>query len=161
MKILLLNPPHIDQFTRTCRLSIKSNPSALVDMHDILEQQGFDVKLINANKLPHFQGLFKKENLKFDDFIPNLIFMETSEETIYNDTDVAKYIKTIYPNTNIIMVGVPKKSKNNLSNWLQEDGLWDNPERQMFLINNELKRKNQSLKKRMIDFIKKELHKSR
>jgi radical SAM superfamily enzyme YgiQ (UPF0313 family) len=112
MNVLFLNPPfkvEIGKFSRNSRSPAitKSGtvyyPFWLAYATGVLEkEQGFDVKFIDACAdritLPQVYE-------RLGGFIPDLVVMETSTPSIYNDVRVADQIKSRFPKTFICLVG--------------------------------------------------------
>ncbi len=108
MKILLLNPPYLPKFSRQSRSPCVTKsgtiyyPYFLSYVAGVLEKEGFDVKLIDAvaKNLSREQTveLAKREN-------PDLVVIDTSTPSIYNDAAVATAIKEVLPNAHINLVG--------------------------------------------------------
>jgi radical SAM superfamily enzyme YgiQ (UPF0313 family) len=108
MNVLMLNPPFIPKYSRGQRSPavIKSGtvyyPIWLSYASGVLEQNGFNVKLIDApaagHDLPCVLDLV-------DRFQPRLVVMETSTPSVYNDVEVAQAIKARTPGVFIALVG--------------------------------------------------------
>jgi len=108
MNILTLNPPFHPRYSR-CQRSpavIKSGviyyPIWLAYATGILEQDGFNVKLVDAPAAGY--DLAYVLNLA-DEFQPRMVVMDTSTPSIYNDVEVAEAIKRRIPNAFILFVG--------------------------------------------------------
>ncbi|MEA1958778.1 MAG: cobalamin-dependent protein, partial [Chloroflexota bacterium] len=104
----MLNPPFHPQYSRSQRSPavIKSGvmyyPIWLAYATGVLEQNGFDVRLVDApatgRDLPNV--LNQVENLS-----PRLVVIDTSTPSIYNDVEVAEAIKHRVPEAFILLVG--------------------------------------------------------
>lgn len=112
MNVLFLNPPfkvEFGKFSRTSRSPAitKSGtnyyPFWLAYAAGVLEQERkFNVKLIDAcaDRLT-LDKVFEK----LGDFIPDLIVLDTSTPSIYNDVEVASKLKDKFSNSFVILVG--------------------------------------------------------
>jgi len=115
MRILFLNPPFIDRFSRTARQSTVTRgdtlyyPMWLTYAAGAAEQAGHNVRLLDApfDEL-HFQGQPKEGEIlaSLGDFIPDIVVLETGAYSIYNDIEVAKKVKVRYPHTFIVIAGI-------------------------------------------------------
>ncbi len=108
MKILALNPPFHPGYSRSQRSPavIKSGvmyyPIWLAYATGVLEQDGFNVKLIDAPA----DGLTLDHVLQVAvDFQPRLLVMDCSTPSIYNDISVAEAIKAVVPEVFVLIVG--------------------------------------------------------
>ncbi len=108
MKVLLLNPPFFPRFSRSQRSPgvTKSGtlyyPVWLAYAAAVLEQRGFDVKLIDAPA----EGLEKGHVTEIvRDFNPGLIVVGTSTPSIYNDVSFSSDLKKMLPDSFITLVG--------------------------------------------------------
>jgi radical SAM superfamily enzyme YgiQ (UPF0313 family) len=106
----MLNPPFLPKFSRSSRSPSVTKggtlyyPYYLAYATGALEKNGFDgnVKLVDAvaNKWSH------EDTINFvEKFKPDLIVIDTSTPSIYNDVDVATKIKKILSNAHITLVG--------------------------------------------------------
>ncbi len=123
MRVLFINPPFLGRFSRTARQSSKMGadtiyfPLELAYSAAFVESFGYQVRLIDAPvEGQHLQGLFEDEQFSklMYDFIPNLIVVQTSANTFFNDAEVCSILKIQFPEAFILMVGlyasaVPKK----------------------------------------------------
>jgi radical SAM superfamily enzyme YgiQ (UPF0313 family) len=109
MKILLLNPPFLPRYTRPSRSPCVARggtfyyPYFLAYACGTLEKNGFDdVKLIDAiaNEWNHEKTIEFVKSLK-----PNLIIIDTSTPSIYNDIEIVTKIKKELPEMHITLVG--------------------------------------------------------
>jgi anaerobic magnesium-protoporphyrin IX monomethyl ester cyclase len=108
MKILLLNPPFLPKYSRQSRSPCITKggtfyyPYYLSYLAGALEKSGFEVVLSDAvaNEWSHEKTLeFIKE------MHPDLVVMETSTPSIYNDVKFGEKIKKSIPKTHITLVG--------------------------------------------------------
>lgn len=115
MNILLLNPPFIDEFSRTVRRPSVTDGSTiyypiwLAYAAGAAENAGHNVSLIDGpSEGLYFQGLHRGEDIldPLNLFIPDLVVCDTSAVSLYNDLQVAGHIKEKYPETFILLVGV-------------------------------------------------------
>ncbi len=106
--ILALNPPFHPRYSRSQRSPavIKSGvlyyPIWLAYATGVLEQDGFQVKLVDAPAAGYDLQMVLE---LVDDLQPNLVVMETSTPSIFNDLEVAETIKHRCPQTFILFVG--------------------------------------------------------
>ncbi len=108
MKVLILNPPFLGRFSRAQRSPAVTKsgtlyyPVWLCYAAGVLEKEGFEVKLIDAPAC----GLQSEDIFKIAaDFSPELVVVDTSTPSIYNDVRIAATIKEKFPGTFIILVG--------------------------------------------------------
>lgn len=108
MKILTLNPPYHPKFSRSQRSPavIKSGvmyyPIWLAYATGVLEQDGFDVRLLDAPA----EGMNLTAVLEFlDAFNPHLVVIDTSTPSIKNDLRTAKALKDKNPGLVILLTG--------------------------------------------------------
>ncbi|MFB0544968.1 MAG: radical SAM protein [Asgard group archaeon] len=108
MKILLLNPPFLPRYSRSSRSPATTKggtfyyPYFLAYCCGVLEKKGFNVKLIDAvaKKWSHEQTVEFAKSFK-----PDLVVIDTSTPSIYNDVEIGEKIKDALPNTHITLVG--------------------------------------------------------
>ena len=108
MKILLLNPPFFEKFSRPQRSPAVTKsgtlyfPLWLAYCAGVLEKEGFEVSLIDApaegSNLEDV--LHHAENLR-----PGLIVLDTSTPSILNDVRVAEKLKSLLPQSFVVLVG--------------------------------------------------------
>jgi len=108
MRILTLNPPFLPKFSREQRSPAVTKsgclyyPMWLAYATGVLEEEGFDVKLLDAPA----QGKGLAEVIDFArDFNPDLAVLDTSTPSIYNDVKVAAKIKEVVPHCINVLVG--------------------------------------------------------
>ena len=108
MNILLLNPPYLKNFSRTSRspgVSLGGTlyyPFWLAYSAGVLESQNFSIRLIDAAA----DGISLSEAIEqMRDFTPELIVIDTSTPSIYNDIEVANQLKDTFPLSFIVLVG--------------------------------------------------------
>lgn len=108
MKILLLNPPFLEHFSRPQRSPAVTKsgtiyyPMWLAYAAGVLEKSGFEVDFIDAPADNYSVGdVFSRAK----GFNPKLIALETSTPSIFNDVEIAGRLKDILPDTFIILVG--------------------------------------------------------
>jgi len=108
MNLLFLNPPFMNRFSRTSRSPGVAKggtlyyPLWLAYAVGVAEKQGFNVRFFDA----------PAEGLTLDDifthlnnFIPDLVIVDTSTASIYNDTEIAGRLKAKYPRAFMVLVG--------------------------------------------------------
>jgi anaerobic magnesium-protoporphyrin IX monomethyl ester cyclase len=108
MKILVLNPPFLNRFSRSQRSPAVTKggttyyPYWLAYATGVLEQEAFDVKLVDAaaknSTLTDILGIVRT-------FEPQLVVLDTSTPSIFNDLNVAEGIRKILPYAHIVLVG--------------------------------------------------------
>jgi anaerobic magnesium-protoporphyrin IX monomethyl ester cyclase len=108
MNILTLNPPFHPKYSRGQRSPavIKSGtvyyPIWLSYATGVLEQNGFNVKLVDAPAAGHDLGYVLD---LVDQFQPRLVVMDTSTPSVYNDVEMAQAIKARAPGVFVVLVG--------------------------------------------------------
>jgi len=107
MKTLLLNPPFLLRYSRQSRSPCVTKgktfyyPYYLAYAAGVLEKNDFDVKLVDAVA----KNWSHEDTVNYvKEFKPNLIVIDTSTPSIYNDIEVATKIKKILPLTHITLV---------------------------------------------------------
>lgn len=108
IKLLFLNPPFIDGFSRPSRSPGVAKggtlyyPLWLAYAVGVAEKAGFDVRFFDA----------PAQRLGIDDvfasmngFVPDIIVVDTSTPSIYNDIKMAEEIKARYPDSFVVLVG--------------------------------------------------------
>ena len=108
MKIALINPPFLPRYSRSQRSPAVTKsgtlyyPIWLAYAAGLLEKNGFEVKLLDAPA----DGIRHREALEIiSRFSPELLVMDTSTPSIYNDIDLAEKIKATLPECFIVLVG--------------------------------------------------------
>ncbi len=108
MKILMLNPPFFEKFSRSSRSPAISKggtlyyPIWLAYATGVLEEAGHKVKLVDAPA----KGMDKQEALQTTkQFEPELAVLDTSTPSIYSDVVMAGAIKEALPNAFVTLVG--------------------------------------------------------
>lgn len=98
MKILMLNPPFLPRYSRQSRSPCVTKggtfyyPYYLAYATGNLEKHGFEVRLADAVADEWTRG----ETLRFvKNFKPDLVFVDTSTPSIYNDVEIASDIKRL------------------------------------------------------------------
>ncbi len=108
MNIALLNPPFIGKFSRASRSPAVTKsgtiyyPFWLAYATGFLEQVGFDVRLIDA---PADGLALEQIMVRMGGFSPDLIVVDTSTPSIYEDVKCAAFLKRRYPHSVITLVG--------------------------------------------------------
>ena len=108
MRVLLLNPPFKNFFSRQSRSpgvafgGTLYYPYYLAYTTGVLEKEGFDEYLIDAvaNKWSHDRTIEEIKKIN-----PELIVMDTSTPSIVNDLEFSKIVKSNFSNVHINMVG--------------------------------------------------------
>ncbi len=108
MNVLMLNPPFKGRFSRTSRSPGVATggtlyyPYWLAYATGILDNSGFNVNLIDAPA----EGLSINDVIKkVGRFPPDLIVINTTTPSIYNDVKVAEELKEIFPTSFVTLVG--------------------------------------------------------
>ncbi len=108
MNVLMLNPPFKGRFSRTSRSPAVTlggtiyYPFWLAYATGVLEQNGFLVRLIDAPA----QGLSVADIMaRVKELPPQLIVVDTSTPSIYNDVQVAEQLKESLPSSFVTLVG--------------------------------------------------------
>ena len=108
MKILLLNPPFLKKFSRPQRSPAVTKsgtlyfPMWLAYAAGVLMENGFDVDLVDAPADGYVLSEIIERTKRYK---PNLIVLDTSTPSIYNDIAVAGQLKDIYPDVFVMLVG--------------------------------------------------------
>lgn len=108
MKILLLNPPFINKYSKSSRSPAVTKsgtiyfPLWLSYAAGVLDKEGHELKLIDAPA----KCLSREETLKMvKEFSPSLVVIDTSTPSINNDLAVAQAIKKCISEVKICLVG--------------------------------------------------------
>jgi radical SAM superfamily enzyme YgiQ (UPF0313 family) len=108
MRILTLNPPYLPRYSRGQRSPAVTKsgtlyyPIWLAYATGILEQAGHQVRLVDAPAA----DLDLADIVRLaQDFRPELVAIETSTPSIYNDVHVGEAIKSVLPNCFVVLVG--------------------------------------------------------
>ncbi len=108
MKILLLNPPFKEKFSRASRSPAVTRggtiyyPIWLAYCAGVLDKAGFEIRIIDA---PAENKNLEKTIEETKTFNPQLIVLETSTPSIANDVRVTEKLKDALPKTFIVLVG--------------------------------------------------------
>jgi len=107
MKVLLLNPPFFERFSRSSRSPATTKggtiyyPIMLSYATGVLEKNGFEVKLIDAPA----RGYSRDEVIEIaKEFSPEMVVIDTSTPSIVNDVAVGCEIKSL-TSSFIVFVG--------------------------------------------------------
>jgi len=96
MRVLLLNPPYVDNFCRSARWAAKSrgrvqrHPEWMLIATGVLEEAGYEVKFIDGAALNLTSHDVEKELI---DFNPQLTVLHTTTPSIDNDLSYARMAK--------------------------------------------------------------------
>jgi len=108
MRILALNPPFKKKYSRQSRSPCVTKggtfyfPYFLAYMVGLIEKNGFNVKLLDSVAKEWDQ----EQTLKFaKEFNPDLIVVDTSTPSIYNDVEVATILKKSLSQAHVNLVG--------------------------------------------------------
>lgn len=109
MKVLMLNPPFIKRFSRQSRSPCSTKggtfyyPYYLAYATGAVDKAGFDVKLVDAvaNDWSHEQTMGMVNGYR-----PDLVVLDTSTPSFYNDVAFAEKIKASLPGTHVSMTGI-------------------------------------------------------
>jgi anaerobic magnesium-protoporphyrin IX monomethyl ester cyclase len=108
MKVLLLNPPFLKNFSRSQRSPAVTKsgtlyfPLWLASAAGLLESRGITVDLIDAPADDHGMDYVLQRARKFP---PDLIVVDTSTPSIANDVGVAAQLKDAFPKSFVVLVG--------------------------------------------------------
>lgn len=108
MRILFLNPPFLRKFSRPQRSPAVTKsgtlyfPMWLSYAAGVLEKEGFEIDLIDAPADGYDLAYVMKRAKGFN---PDMIILDTSTPSIYNDVDVAGSLKDEFPKAFVILVG--------------------------------------------------------
>ena len=109
MKILVLNPPFLDRFSRESRSPAVAKsgtlyyPMWLAYAVGYLEKQGHEVLFIDA---PGARLTQEDVERKVESFKPRMAVIDTSTPSIYADVETAAALKRLIPSLFTILVGV-------------------------------------------------------
>ncbi len=108
MKILMLNPPFLNKYSKSSRSPAVTKsgtiyfPLWLSYATGVLDKKGYDLKLIDAPA----KCLDKKGTMEIVcDFKPQLVVIDTSTASINNDLSFSEEIKKALPECKICLVG--------------------------------------------------------
>lgn len=108
MKILLLNPPFLDKYSKSSRSPAVTKsgtiyfPLWLSYAAGVLDRKGYKLKIIDAPA----KCLSQQETLtQVKAFTPSLVVIDTSTPSINSDLEFAKLIKEQLPNVKVCLVG--------------------------------------------------------
>ena len=108
MNILLLNPPFLRKYSRFSRSPAVTKSGTLyypiwhAYAAGVLEKEGHDVKLVDAPA----DNLSREACFKIaTDFQPQMVVVYTSTPSIYNDIEIAGSIKTLIPQSFVVLTG--------------------------------------------------------
>ncbi|MDY6862568.1 MAG: radical SAM protein [Thermodesulfobacteriota bacterium] len=108
MKILFLNPPFLNRFSRTSRSPAVTKggtfyyPIWLAYAAGVVEKTGHDIQFFDAPAA----GLGVSDIVKkMGNFIPDIMVVDTSTPSIYNDVKVTEELKINYPDAFAVLVG--------------------------------------------------------
>lgn len=96
MKVLVFNPPFVDNFCRSARWAAKSrgrvqrHPDWLLIATAVLEGDGHDIRFVDGAALNLERGDIEKI---VDEFQPDLAVLHTTTPTIYSDISYAGLVK--------------------------------------------------------------------
>jgi len=108
MRILMLNPPFLKNFSRSQRSPAVTKsgtlyfPLWLASAAGVLQQAGFEVDLVDAPADGYDIGRVTE---RARNFAPDLLVVDTSTPSIFNDIDVAAGLKEQIPGLFVILVG--------------------------------------------------------
>ncbi len=108
MKILLLNPPFLKKFSRPQRSPAVTKsgtlyfPMWLAYAAGLLKREGFDVDLIDAPADGYDLDYCLERIRRFG---PDIIVLDTSTPSIYNDVEIAGKLKDELPEVFVVLVG--------------------------------------------------------
>ena len=113
MNILFLNPPFIGRFSRTSRSPAVTKggtlyyPIWLAYAVGVAEQAGHGVRFFDAPA----EGIGVDDVFnRLEGFVPELVVVDTSTPSIYNDVEVTEKIKEKFPSIFTVLVGTHPSS---------------------------------------------------
>lgn len=108
MKILLLNPPFLDKYSKSSRSPAVTKsatiyfPLWLSYAAGVLDKEGYELKIVDAPA----KCISKEETLKLiRSFNPDFVVIDTSTASINNDLSYTKTIKEALPKVKTCLVG--------------------------------------------------------
>lgn len=108
MKVLLLNPPFIDKYSKSSRSPAVTKsgtiyfPLWLSYAAGVLDKAGYELKIIDAPA----KCMSKEDTLKqIKSFAPNLVVIDTSTPSINSDLEFSRVIKETLPGVKNCLVG--------------------------------------------------------
>jgi len=108
MKVMMLNPPFLPRYSRPQRSPAVTKsgtvyyPNWLASATGVLLDAGFDAVLIDSPA----DNIGRQDTLnRVADYGPEVVVLETSTPSIYNDLDFAAEVKAILPKARIGLVG--------------------------------------------------------
>lgn len=108
MKILMLNPPFMDKYSKSSRSPAVTKsgtiyfPLWLSYATGVLDKKGHELKILDAPA----KCITKNETLKrIKEFAPQLVVIDTSTPSINSDLDFTKLIKETLPGVKTCLVG--------------------------------------------------------
>ncbi|MGX5687482.1 B12-binding domain-containing radical SAM protein [Arcticibacter tournemirensis] len=108
MKILLLNPPFLDKYSKSSRSPAVTKsatiyfPLWLSYAAGVLDKEGYELKIVDAPA----KCISKEETLKLiRSFNPDFVVIDTSTASINNDLNYTKTIKEALPKVKTCLVG--------------------------------------------------------
>src|SRR3989339_1268466 len=108
MRVLALNPPFHPRFSREMRSPAVTKsgtlyyPMWLAYAVGLIEKEGHTVLFIDA---PAREYTAEETLSQITAFAPELVLMDTSTPSIFNDLQTAGEIKSVLPNTFILLLG--------------------------------------------------------
>lgn len=108
IRILLLNPPFLDKYSKSSRSPAVTKsatvyyPLWLSYAAGVLDQKGYELKIIDAPA----KSYKKRQTLDMvEEYNPDLVVIDTSTGSIYSDLSFTKKIKEVLPDTKTCLVG--------------------------------------------------------
>lgn len=108
MKILMLNPPFLDKYSKSSRSPAVTKsgtiyfPLWLSYAAGVLDKKGYELKIIDA---PAKCWTKEQTIVEIKVFNPDLVVIDTSTPSINSDLEFTKRIKTVLPNVKTCLVG--------------------------------------------------------
>lgn len=106
MKILMLNPPYVDDFCRSARWAAKSrgrvqrHPDWMLIATAVLEEANHNVEFLDGAALN-----LKNDNIEEElkQFKPEMVVLHTTTPSIYNDVSYAQLAKELYGSITVLI----------------------------------------------------------
>ncbi|MCK4245288.1 MAG: radical SAM protein [Candidatus Omnitrophica bacterium] len=108
IKVLFLNPPYFPRFSREQRSPAVTRsgtlyyPMWLAYAAGVLQEEGYQIDFIDG---PAEGYRLKEVIIKSKKFAPQLLVLDTSTPSIYNDIEVGAKLKEFLPQAKVVLVG--------------------------------------------------------
>ena len=108
MRVFLLNAPFLPKYSRSQRSPAVTKsgtlyyPYWLAYATGVLEREGHQAKLVDAAAAGYDAADVMREA---DELRPELIVVDTSTASFYNDVEIGEALKARYPGSHLVLVG--------------------------------------------------------